>query len=67
MGIKAIDNGRVTVHIHTTAMQREAAYILRHYGAKLPASLRGPLRAVTDGTELPGTSTDILAAANAFL
>ena len=40
--------------------QEEATYLLRILGDACPSSLRLPLRAVRDGTEVAGTAEDVL-------
>ena len=43
-----------------TKNQEKAEMLRRQLGNLCPAALRAPLRAVQDGTELPGTARDIL-------
>ena len=40
--------------------REEATYLLRVLGNTCPSSLRAPLRAVRDGTEVVGTAEDVL-------
>ena len=50
-----------------TSEQAEATVLLRGLGNSLPSSLRSPLRAVMDGTEIPGTGDDVLTMARGLL
>ena len=50
-----------------TGAQAEATVLLRGLANSLPSSLRSPLRAVMDGTEIPGTANDVLTLARGLL
>jgi len=51
----------------TQAQKERAAELRRILAGKLPSSLRAPLRAVQDGTEVPGTAEDVLSLATDVL
>ncbi len=45
----------------STTLERERARrCIQELGDNMPASLRAPLAAVRDGTEIPGTAADVL-------
>lgn len=47
--------------------RKRAGQFLRDHGERLPAALRGPLAAVRDGTEIPGTADAIMDFADQWL
>ena len=47
--------------------RKRAGELLRQHGDSIPASLRAPLGAVRDGTEVPGTLEGVMEFADEWL
>jgi len=50
-----------------TGNQAEATVLLNTLGDACPSAFRSPLRAVREGTEIPGTAEDVLRAARELI